>query len=440
MKKSVTLYSVFLIINSFAQNPILHWKFLNPMEYGSEFYYWEFDVGLSCDMSGTYHTTLSIFIEYDTVAFGTNVVAEGMLTYEPGELLQGTYQGNPKYALVEQTDHSPGIIKLVFHGNMLIANPLFLNQVPQLPVYSSLCKLTFKIKQLSWNGFFRFAQAEMNSQQYYVDPSHPTETKYGSPPSYGGVYENEINSVMGWHGTWYNLNVFLQGAYDTTLHAMRCDLAANGFLPLSQPYAPGLPWYGNSLPCWYYNGNESVASFPPDVVDWVMVEVRDAPDAASATAATTMVKGAFFLKSNGEIVGMNGFQPIEFDTPRLVRKGMFVIVWHRNHLGIMNAQPIQPSSPGKCNDYNYNFYSGENKVYGGINGHVELEPCVWGMISGDGNADKNIGTQDKSDVWVKDAGISGYRPGDFNLSGNCDNADKNDFYYPNAGKSSQVPD
>ncbi|MEZ5196306.1 MAG: hypothetical protein R2764_07895 [Bacteroidales bacterium] len=37
--------------------------------------------------------------------------------------------------------------------------------------------------------------------------------------------------------------------------------------------------------------------------------------------------------------------------------------------------------------YSYDFSTGVEKVFGGKNGHKELQPGVWGLISGDGDAD-----------------------------------------------------
>ncbi|MCD4735731.1 MAG: hypothetical protein K8R53_06780, partial [Bacteroidales bacterium] len=298
MKKAIlvtTLAIIFILTN--AQNPILHWKFTNECEYGDgEFYYFEFDVEVSCDIAGTYHSKLCLCINYDTVAYGPNAFSNNMVTIQELDLLLGNYQGNPKYDFIIQ-DFDPDKIKIETQANLIIGSPLFMNEIPVLPNFEPLCKLKFKIKRVSPNGFFQFFQPEMDNHQYYVDASHPTETKYGDPPNYEGVYENDITGLVGSHATWYNLQVFLEGSYDTANHKMRTNLLNNGYVPLNQPYQPILPYYGNIEPKWYYEGNETATAIPPDVVDWLMLEIRDAPTALAATSETTIAKGAFFLES-----------------------------------------------------------------------------------------------------------------------------------------------
>ncbi|MCB0807292.1 MAG: hypothetical protein KDC05_15950, partial [Bacteroidales bacterium] len=90
--------------------------------------------------------------------------------------------------------------------------------------------------------------------------------------------------------------------------------------------------------------------------------------------------------------------------------------------------------------YAYDFSTGANQAYGGANGHNEIAPGVWGLISGDGDRDGSIGAGDKAADWDNEAGKSGYLTSDYNLDSQSNNIDKDDFWVPNMGKSSQVPD
>ena len=65
-----------------------------------------------------------------------------------------------------------------------------------------------------------------------------------------------------------DLTILLEGPFNGI--DMNTTFNDNGILPLNQPY--------NTAP-WYYPGTESVASIPnPDIVDWVLVELRDATE------------------------------------------------------------------------------------------------------------------------------------------------------------------
>jgi len=89
--------------------------------------------------------------------------------------------------------------------------------------------------------------------------------------------------------------------------------------------------------------------------------------------------------------------------------------------------------------YTHDFSASANGVFGGSNGHKELAPGVWGMRSGDANADKQVNNSDKVDHWSPQAGGSGYLRADFNLDSQCGNQDKLDYWEVNSGNSSQVP-
>ena len=207
---------------------------------------------------------------------------------------------------------------------------------------------------------------------------------------------------------------------------MSTTLNTNGFLPLSQPY--------NTAP-WNYTGMEAVATIPnTDIVDWVLVELRDAATGQQATSQTVIAQKAGFLLKDGSIVGIDGSSLLSF--PHSIIHALFTVLWHRNSIGIMSAFPLIENS----GVYSYDFSTGAGQAYGGINAHKELSPGIWGMIGADGNADGQINNADKLDVWAVQAGSSGYFGGDFNMDSQVNNSDKNDLWVPNTGLGGQVPD
>ncbi len=115
-----------------------------------------------------------------------------------------------------------------------------------------------------------------------------------------------------------------------------------------------------------------------------------------------------------------------------------MVIWHRNHLGILSAIPLVKTN----GVYTYNFSDASTKVYGGDAGYVQLEsgdPELWGMAGGDGNADGIVNTNDKNNFWSILVGTRGYLQGDYNLNGHINNPDKNDIWLNNQIKQSQVP-
>lgn len=225
-----------------------------------------------------------------------------------------------------------------------------------------------------------------------------------------------------------DLTVFMQGPYAG--NNLMAPTLNPGFLPLNQPY---------SAAPWNYTGTENVAAIPNgEVVDWILVELRDAASAAAATSATAIAWQAGFLLSDGSVVGLDGSERLSF--PVMINQNLFVVLRHRNHIGIMSANSVTETA----GIHSYNFSDTGTKIYGSANGFVQLEsgfPGLWGMAGGDGNADGTVDQADKnsfwSTIWV---GTSGYLSGDYNLNGQFNNPDKNDIWHPNVGKQCEVPD
>ncbi|MCD4735679.1 MAG: hypothetical protein K8R53_06515, partial [Bacteroidales bacterium] len=221
-----------------------------------------------------------------------------------------------------------------------------------------------------------------------------------------------------------DIKVFLEGPYFT--NEITPFLNAFGYIPETQPY---------SIPPWNYEGTESVTAIPNgDVIDWVLLELRQTsgPD-ETADQDSIIAQKAVFLLRNGQLADMDGSSLPEINV--IVSGDLYAVIWHRNHLGVMSAFPMTLNA----GTYSYDFTDDESKAFGAGLGHKQVEPGVWAMIGGDGNADGQIGNPDKIDVWQVEAGLTGYLSGDFDLNGQVDNADKIDLWVTNTGFSTQVP-
>jgi len=218
-----------------------------------------------------------------------------------------------------------------------------------------------------------------------------------------------------------DLTALLEGPFNGA--GMDADLGT--LIPLNQPF--------NTSP-WNYTGTESVGAIPNgNVVEWVLVDLRDAASAATATGGTSIWKQAAFILTDGSIVDLDGTSVLTF--PLSISQNLYVVVWQRNHIGIMSNNALLPSG----NLYSYDFKSGVSQVYGGLAGHKELTSGIWGMFSGDGDPDGLIDFDDKSVLWDNEAGTKGYIPSDYNLDSQSNNVDKDDYWVPNFGKGTQVP-
>jgi hypothetical protein len=204
---------------------------------------------------------------------------------------------------------------------------------------------------------------------------------------------------------------------------MNTFLSNSSNLPLQQPY---------NLSPWNYPGTESVSSIPnPNVVDWVLVEIRDAATAASASGATSIGFRAAFLLNNGNIVDLDGTSVLSYS--QSINQSLFVVIYHRNHLPVMSASGL--NNTGSV--YSCDFTSSVSMAYNSGQKEVNGIACIYAANS---NASDNIINAFDLFDWESDAGEKGYVPADFNLDIEVNNQDKNDFWLPNQGQGSQVPE
>ena len=128
------------------------------------------------------------------------------------------------------------------------------------------------------------------------------------------------------------VRTFLQGPFDIDSEMMHDDLRVQGLIPLTEPFtALGFEHAGEG-------GGETIdanilqATGINAVVDWVLLELR------TGTAANTVVETrSCLLLRGGTVVDKDGSS-----TPRITAPpgNYHIVLRHRNHLGVMTAQPI----------------------------------------------------------------------------------------------------
>ena len=130
------------------------------------------------------------------------------------------------------------------------------------------------------------------------------------------------------HGQTTSIQVkaYLQGAY-VNGGSMSTLINSAGHLPLNQPY---------NTPPWNYQGSEQMDTIPADMVDWVLLELRDDYN-------NSLGYRAAILLTNGSIVDTNLGPDISF--PGIGAGSYYLLVDHRNHLPVMSASAIAPLRP-----------------------------------------------------------------------------------------------
>jgi hypothetical protein len=158
--------------------------------------------------------------------------------------------------------------------------------------------------------------------------------------------------------------LFLQAAMNEAGDSMDAVLNGMGYLPDDQPY---------TMAPFDYWGDEVCDSLPEDIVDWVLVQLRD------VVTMEVIASRAALVKENGDIVDMDGVSPVLFDAPG---DWYYIEVCHRNHLAIITTVAMDcTDGDGEC-DFRQDLTDTQ--------GMVEVSLGMWAMQRGDVNGDHQI--------------------------------------------------
>ena len=125
------------------------------------------------------------------------------------------------------------------------------------------------------------------------------------------------------------VKLFLQGPFNGT--NMNDNLRSLNLIPLSDPYPTlGYVHVGSSAA----TTTSAVLSVTGNnaIVDWILVEIRSA-----TTPTQRLYTTAALLQKDGDIVSTNGVSPLSIP---LINGNYYIAVKHRNHLGVMTANPV----------------------------------------------------------------------------------------------------
>ena len=250
-------------------------------------------------------------------------------------------------------------------------------------------------------AFTGFPNEDNNDGTMWVYSTFRESTYTGTSGDRGSPGSNGYDQILT-GGYKLDLKVYLEGPFNTDNDTMYNDLRAAGLLPLYQPFNPDLPYYGNNNPAWLFSGTDTVSYIQYYAIDWLLVEIRDAASATGAGSGTMVAQYPAFLMDDGTVVSMNGQMPLNLNLT--FSNSMYVVVWHRNHLGILSSVGF---TPVEGTIISYDFTPSSTTVYGGIAGYKELKLGIWGMVTGDSNGDQSINDNDKVNAWSTEAGEAG---------------------------------
>lgn len=210
--------------------------------------------------------------------------------------------------------------------------------------------------------------------------------------------------------------IFLDGPYDASTGLMGDPLRSLGGFPMAEPYtAMGYAHAGGG-------GGEFIqpavlaVTGNDAIVDWVVLELRDAGDASVVSATRSAL-----LQRDGDIVDVDGSSPVHFNA---APGTYYVAVRHRNHLGAMAMTAVALDATPVTVD----LTSTATSTYGtearkNITGAFPAEVLWAGDVTFDGVVKYTGAGNDRDAVLQSLGGISptqtaaGYLPTDADLNG-----------------------
>jgi len=266
---------------------------------------------------------------------------------------------------------------------------------------------------------------------------------------------------------------------------MRVGLNANNpiLIPVQDPYCTDVPAAFLGTRARFTSGADkrctvvTVSSIPPaidsspdrGIVDWVLVELRETSgNADSANRDTVIARKPAFLLSNGRIVdaedyagldspdpdnctmddagnllGSDACPDVEFEVA--VNENLYIVVRHRNHLGVMSASPIVADARGA---YVYDFAAGVNQAIGGEiaqktfihTGDNRREFGVPMMAVGDLDGNGRVLQNDINILLFGDLSAVGYQAADLDFDGRVAGNDFSVFGQGGLGRRTAIPD
>ena len=240
-----------------------------------------------------------------------------------------------------------------------------------------------------------------------------------------------------------DLYAYLQGPYDEVMGMMTNKLNVDrvvlpGQTPSNAAVTPTPAINPYTIAPWNYTGDEGVgfgdSTYTADVVDWTLLSFRTAVERNTEIART-----AVLTLQDGQVELVNRCPLTSLDADMV-----YVVLEHRNHIGVMSALPVPVVDGALSHDFRTKqSYVGPDPANPIGAGQIEITPGIFAMYAGDGDQTGDVFSFDitgaDKTIWTIQNGQFGqYRAADYDLDGDVNGNDKL-IWFPNNGTSSRVP-
>lgn len=180
-----------------------------------------------------------------------------------------------------------------------------------------------------------------------------------------------------------HITAFLQGPFSSATNTMSDALRSGNVLPSTDPYTESPVPVSTTAGA----GVFAVTNASNAIVDWVLVELRDA-----STPTTILGSKSALIQRDGNIVAANdGVSDVQFLStdlsPTSIPGSVFVVIKHRNHLAIRSATALSTAT----GTITHNFTTGQSQAIG-TNPMASLNAgnTLFGMWGGNVNGDTRV--------------------------------------------------
>lgn len=206
--------------------------------------------------------------------------------------------------------------------------------------------------------------------------------------------------------------LFLQGPYNAG--SMLDGLRTTGNIPTTSPYVDGLT-------C---NASVFTVTGSNAIIDWVWMELRDSGD-----GITVIESMSALFQADGDVVAVDGVSPLTVNVPE---GAYYVMLSHRNHLGVRTASPINLVGGTQSLDLTGNTAL----IEGGSNAIANMGDGNFALFSGDFDGNGQVQNSDKVAVEIL-RGTNGFSNADLDMNSEVQNTDIQNKLNPNLGKGEQ---
>lgn len=191
---------VFIGISAFSQTQ-LSFRFSNPHVDGDSPQLFKFDVEVKASEAGTFLRDLQIYFDYNPLAFGSDIVANGKVTLTNLDLLAD------HYVTVNLADNTSSGFAAILEATEEMnqpGSPAHFNEVQVN--YTRLLRFQIEIADVSQTTSISFDQNLMNGGQYLQSTGSTEPLAYQSPCIFENSLANlsltgqEIELTTGWSG------------------------------------------------------------------------------------------------------------------------------------------------------------------------------------------------------------------------------------------------